>query len=415
MEDIFLARQPIYDRDLNVIGYELLFRNNHANVAQFTDGARASSQLISNTFMGIGLENIVGSSVAFINLTHEFFIGEQPIPMRPEQVVLEICEETLPEEKVLTGLQQLAGQGYAIALDDFVYQPELEPLLALATYVKLDLEMHSREALREQIAQCRRPHLKLIAEKVETPKDLEDCRELGFDYFQGYFLCKPQILQGRSDTCNRSVLLQLMDRLQQNDEDIGALERILIEDVVLSYKLLRYVNCANYTFRREIDTVEEALKLLGCDTIRKWAVVLLMSNYHSEKPRELITTSLVRGRMCYLLAEQSNTLEPEQAFTVGFFSTLDAMMDQPMDELLDSVSLSSPIKFALHDRDGPLGELLNQVVNYEQGEWSDLDSRQLTRVDFVPIYLAAIQWANERETEDIAPPDEPLELNRSAT
>lgn len=414
MEAIFLARQPIYDRDLCVIGYELLFRDSHLNEARFTDGARASSQLISNTFMGIGLENIVGSSVAFINLTHDFFINEQPIPMRPEQVVLEICETTLPEAKVLTGLQQLAEQGFAIALDDFAYQPELEPLLALATYVKLDLEMHSREALREQIAHCRRPHIKLIAEKVETPEDLEDCRELGFDYFQGYFLCKPQILQGRSDTCNRSVLYQMMEMLQQDDVDMGKLERILIEDVALSYKLLRYVNCANYTFRREIDTVEEALKLLGCDTVRKWAIVLLMSNYHSEKPRELIITSLVRGRMCYLLAEQSTSLDPQQAFTVGLFSTLEAMMDQPMDELLDSVSLSGPVKLALHDRDGPLGELLTHVMNYERGEWSEMDTNHLTPANFAPAYLAAIQWAKEQETEYIDTRDEPLEINRSA-
>lgn len=397
MEDIFVARQPIYDRQLNVVGYELLFRNNHSNSAVFSDGARASSQVISHTFMGIGLENLVGSNPAFINLTNDFFINEQPIPMRPEQVVLEVREEVLPEKAVLHGLQQLAEKGYAIALDDFVYRPELEPLLALATYVKLDLSSHSHEQLREQIELCRHHHLKLLAQKVETHEDLAACRELGFDYFQGYFFCHPQTVRGRSEPSNRALLVSLMKRLQETDVDMEAVGRLLIQDVVLSYKLLRYINCANYTIRREIDSVYDALMLLGSETIKKWTALLLMSSNQSDKPGELLTTTMVRARMCELLAQDHPTIIPAQAFTVGLFSTLDAVMDIPMEELLDTVSLSSPIRFALLHREGALGELLTQVLCYEQGEWSELDTSRYRRADFAPAYLTAIQWANQCE------------------
>jgi EAL and modified HD-GYP domain-containing signal transduction protein len=395
MEDIFVARQPIYNRQLDVIGYELLFRANDSGSAQFADGARASSQLISNTFMGIGLENIVGSSPAFINLTHDFFVDDRPIPMSPEQVVLEVHEERLPEQKVLHGLQQLAKEGYAIALDDFSYLPELEPLLELASYVKLDLGMHNEAQLREQIIHCRRHDIKLLAEKVETPEDLALCRELGFDYFQGYFFCKPQTVHGRSEPSNRGVLLELLKLLQQAETDMQTLEKVLVQDVALSYKLLRYINCANYAIRREVDSVRDALMLLGTQTVKKWAVLLLMSSSDGDKPRELLTTAMVRARMCELLAQKHDNLKPEQAFTVGLFSALDAVMDMPMEELLDTVSLSSTIKFALLSHEGELGELLEQVLRYERGEWSALGSTHFPPGEFAPRYLHAIQWANE--------------------
>jgi len=393
MENIFVARQPIYDRQLDVVGYELLYRNNDSNSAVFSDGARASSQLISNTFMGIGLENLVGSHPAFINLTHDFFVDEQPIPMSPEQVVLEIRSESLPDEKVLHGLQLLADQGYAIALDGFIYRPEVEPLLELATYVKLDLSAHSPPQLREQIAFCRRHPIKLLAQKVETPEELALCQKLDFDYFQGYFFCRPQTVSGQSEPVNHGLLVQLMQRLEDTRVDIEALEKLFIQDIVLSYKLLRYINCANYAMRQEIHSVREALALLGMETVKKWVALLLMSSSQYRKPKELLTTTLVRARMCELLAQNEDGIDPEQAFTVGLFSTLDAAMDIPMEELLDSVSLSTPIRFALLHHEGPLGELLQQVQCYERGEWSELGMGCHRRNEFTPAYLKAIQWS----------------------
>ena len=395
MEDIFVARQPIYNTALDVVGYELLFRDHESGAAEFSDGACASSRLIINTFMGIGLENIVGSNPAFINLTHDFFVDEQPVPMSPEQVVLEVTERVLPEEKVLLGLQQLADAGYAIALDDFVYSPELEPLLQLATIVKLDLSMHGREQLQEQIRHCRRHDVKLLAEKVETPTDLALCRELGFDFFQGFFFCHPQTVRGRNEPCNRSVVLQLLNKLQDPDTDMQELEKVLIQDVALSYKLLRYINCANYAIRREINSVRDALMLLGTDTVKKWTVLLLMATSAQDKPQELITTAMLRARMCEILVAKSDTVLSEQAFTVGLFSALDAVMDMPMVDLLDTISLSSPIKFALLQREGELGEILQQVLRYEKGLWSQLDTSRLASIDFSRAYLGAIQWVGE--------------------
>lgn len=394
MEQIFVARQPIYNRALEVVGYELLFRDAHAPAASFTDGAQASSRLIINTFMSLGLENIVGSNPAFINLTADFFLDEQPIPMSREQIVLEIPAASLNNAKVLQGLLQLAEAGYQISIDDFVYSPEIEPVLRAASYIKLDLTQFSKEQLSQQHALCEQHHVATLAKKVETLEDLEMCREIGFQCYQGYFFCKPDIIQGKIDVCNRGILLNIVEQLQDPDATMADMADVITQDVGLSYKLLRYINCATYAIRREIESIKDALVMIGTETVKKWAILILMSNYNTGKPMELSNVAMIRAYMCELLANKITGMEPQQAFTVGLFSTLDAVMDTPMEELLDSISLTSSIKFALLDYEGELGELLKQVLHYERGDWDRLNTGTLGHNDYSDSYLAAVQWAN---------------------
>lgn len=363
MEDIFITRQPIYDNKLDVIGYKLLSRDSDAE--DFPDGTTASSKLIVNAFLGIGLERTVGSSRAFINLTHDFFVDDKPIPVNPEQVVLEVRMDAVPEEEVLHGLQQMAEAGYVIALDGFVYRPGLEPLLELAEIVKLDLSMHTREQLHKQIVHCRKHEVKLLAEKLETTDDLALCKELGFDYFQGIILSHPEMIQGRTAPTNRRTLIQLLNKLEEENTDIRDLESVLIEDVALSYKLLRYIDCATYSQRCEINAIGDALNSLGNGMLKKWVLLLLMSTPENNQQQHLLTKALLRARMCEMLAIKDNSVSPDIAFTTGLFSTLDGIMGMPMVELLDNISLSNPIKFALLDGEGELGLLLQQVLQYE--------------------------------------------------
>ncbi len=394
MEEIFLARQPIYNRRLDLIGYELLYRDNEQDRAKFSDDSRASSRVIINTFIGLGLENIVGSNPAYINISDGFLLDGQPIPMSAEQIVLELRGDHLPDEAVMDKLRQLVAQGYRIALDHFSYEPKLAPLLELASVVKLDLERFGYTGLTEQVSQCRQYPLALMAEKVESQEDLQFCCDLGIDYFQGYFFCKPQLMRGRAEPANRAVVLQLLSKLQQPEVEIGELEHLIIQDVALTYKLLRYLNCATYALRREIDSVRDALVLIGTNTVRKWAVLLLMSEQANDKPRELISTAMLRARMCELLAPQLDC-SAEMAFTVGLFSTLDAIMDTPMDELLDTIALRSEIKLALSGREGALGQLLAQVLDYEAGNWEQLDTDTVEASAWARSYLEAVSWANE--------------------
>jgi c-di-GMP phosphodiesterase len=397
MQEIYIARQPIYDRQLDLVAYELLYRDaDYLRNGKAVENPHTSTELLINTFMELGLENIVGSNPAFIRMTRDYLRNDQRIPMTTEQVVLEVSVAEPPDEALCAGLKHIASNGYDIALDDFSYRPALLPLLQSATIVKLDLQALGKEKLAEQVKLCRQHKVMLMVKKVETHEELEFCKELGIDWFQGFFFCKPQLVSGKSRPANRAVLLRILSKLQDDNTSIEQLEKVIIQDTVLAYKLLRYLNSATYAFRREINSVREALMLIGTEQVKRWASLLIISSYQSDKPQELIATAMVRARMCELLAERSrNRIDPTQAFTVGLFSTLDALMDTPMEELLDTLSFSAAIKLALTDAEGELGHLLQQVLHYERGNWSELAINGFSSTDYAMAYLGAVQWVNE--------------------
>lgn len=280
----FIARQPIFNPDLSLHGYELLFRHGRTGSAQFEDANRATSQVIVGAYLDHGLENIVGSLPAFINVGSEFFRGNYPLPMRTEQVVLEVLESVPPEPEIVEALRQLKAQDYRIALDHFVYREALEPLLALADYIKLDTLALDEAALTLEVDHVRRhSKAKLIAAKVETEALHALCTRLGFDYYQGYFFSRPEVVESQAAKHNRVLILKLLTQLQQEETEPGDLEQIIVRDVALSYRLLRYINCATFALRREVDSIRQAILLLGLDAIRKWATLLLLGQ-HQRQP-----------------------------------------------------------------------------------------------------------------------------------
>jgi EAL and modified HD-GYP domain-containing signal transduction protein len=390
----YVGRQPIYDRALDVYAYELLYRRGNVNRATFSDGDLATTQLLINTFMEIGLENIVGSRPAFINITGDFFTGQYPLPMSHEQVVFELLETVEPTAEVINGVRGLVEQGYRIALDDYLLRQDTLPLLELASFVKLDVLAMPRDELKRTVERLRRRDLMLIAEKVETPADYDACRELGFDLFQGYFFSYPDVIQTHTNTANRSVVISLIAQLQDPSIDLREVEKLIAQDVILSFRLLRYINCATFGLRREVDSIRQAIMLLGLATVRNWATLLLLSQFDDRKPRELMTIALIRARMCELLSVTDVRIDAGQAFTTGLFSLLDAMLDVPMENLLDQMPLSLPIKLALLNREGALGTLLDDVVRYERGQWDGLAERGAVSIDYNSAYLAAMSWAD---------------------
>ncbi|PKM43310.1 MAG: hypothetical protein CVV05_15825 [Gammaproteobacteria bacterium HGW-Gammaproteobacteria-1] len=390
----YVGRQPIYDRALDVYAYELLYRRGNVNRATFSDGDLATTQLLINTFMEIGLENIVGSRPAFINITGDFFTGQYPLPMSHEQVVFELLETVEPTAEVINGVRGLVEQGYRIALDDYLLRQDTLPLLELASFVKLDVLNMQRDELARTVERLRRRDLMLIAEKVETPADYDACRELGFDLFQGYFFSYPDVIQTHTNTANRSVVIRLIAQLQDPSIDLREVETLIAQDVILSFRLLRYINCATFGLRREVDSIRQAIMLLGLATVRNWATLLLLSQFDDRKPRELMTIALIRARMCELLSVTDPRIDAGQAFTTGLFSLLDAMLDVPMENLLDQMPLSLPIKLALLNREGVLGTLLDDVVRYERGQWDGLAERDAVSIDYNSAYLAAMSWAD---------------------
>jgi len=395
MDNIYIARQPIYDHHLEVIGYELLYRNSEVNSATFKDGNKASSDTIVNSFIHIGIDNLVGTSLAFVNLPTEFILDNDLVPMFHEQSVLEILEDVEPTDDIIKGIKNLKNKGYQIALDDFVYSEKMIPFLELADFVKVDVLEYNDEELSEIVQLIKHYRIKVIAEKVETQELFKLCKSLNFDFYQGYFFCHPQLVTQKSMPANKMVVLNLLAQLQNPEMEYEELEATLSQDVTLSYKLLRYINSAAFTLRREIESIKDAIVLLGLNSIKNWASLILMSRVADEKPAELVVTALVRAKMAELIAHARYPELEKKVFICGLFSVLDALMDKPMIELLDTVILSTEIKLALLDHEGELGDLLSHVISYEQANFDELHRQSVNTELYYESYMAAIKWADE--------------------
>ena len=393
MENIFVARQPIYDRNNQLIGYELLYRAGDTDVAEFDCGKLASSQLILNSFMDIGFDGLAGSNLAFINITEDFILDEALTPMFEKQTVLEVLEDIKPSKKIVEGVKRLKGKGYKIALDDFKYSPEYDELLLLADFIKLDVIDLTAEKIVRELEYLKKFDVKIIAEKVETAEMYRFCKELEFDFFQGFHFCKPQLVKHKSIPSNKLVVMNLLKQLNDPDFKFSQIEKALAPDARLTFKLLRYVNSAAFALRKEIDSIKEALVLVGGETIKKWATLILMMQLTEGKPQALLVTALVRARMCELLEEDSG-LSNGKMFTVGLLSLIDALMDMPLVELLDELTLSTSVKLALLDYEGENGELLLNVINYEQGKWNELVERGVDAKAYFSCYMEAVKWAD---------------------
>jgi len=393
--DVYVARQAIFDRTLKVVGYELLFRGcEGAETAVFDDVDRASFQVILNTFLDLGLEQIVGQIPAFLNLSRGFFLSAASIPFPRDRVVLELLEGSRVDTALVESVRGYALGGYRIALDDFLSSPEMDPLLELADIVKFDILQMTRDEIEAQIEQVKPFGVRLLAEKVETPEDFEYCRDLGFDFFQGYFLCRPKVVHGHRLPTNRLNTLKLLSRLQDPRAEIDELERIIREDLSLSYKLLRLINSAFYGLSTRIESIRQTLVLLGVQRIRAWVSLLTLSGL-SEKPSELMVTAMVRARMAELLAQADGRCAGEVCFTAGLFSALDALLDLPMDQVLESLPLSEDLTEALLERTGPVGGVLDCAMAYERGEWDQVALGSLDPETIRSCYLDAVDWARQ--------------------
>jgi EAL and modified HD-GYP domain-containing signal transduction protein len=391
---IYLARQPIFNTELEVYGYEILFRNSATNAALVSDGNKATSTLITNTFVEMGIEAIADNRVAFINMTRDFLIGALPVPVEPGRVVLEILEDISADAESIAGLRALAERGYKLALDDFIMSDSNRALVPLANIIKVDIRPFDTEGLRQQVQKLQPYQVQLLAEKVETREEYTLCKHLGFVLFQGYFFSKPTMFCGRQVPASHLRVLEILARLQQPDCNLKELEALISYDVGLSYKLLRIINSSYYNLGRKVESIQHALVILGLRTLKSWITVLALSSV-DDKPRELVTMTLIRAKMCEGLARKFGC-KPDAAFIVGLFSLLDIMLDQPLAYLLLNLPLAEDIVDGLMHRKGQAGELLNFVIAYEQGDWSTACSTQhvlLTHNDAVAAYLAALQWA----------------------
>ena len=399
MQNVYVARQPIFDINKNIFAYELLFRDGTANYIPDIDGDVATTTLLTNTIFTIGLDMLTGGRKAFINFTENLLEKKVPLLLPKETTVVEILEDVKPHPLLIDACTQMAAQGYTMALDDFVYMPELEPLIALANIIKFDFRSTPKEAIDAYLKKLSRDNLCLLAEKVETHEEFEAAQKMGFELFQGYFFCKPEIIQGSEIQASQLNLMMIMAKINSDTFSRDELEQLISRDMGISYKLFKYLNSAFFARVSKVSSVKQALVFLGEREIRRIVSHIAMSRLAKGKPNELIRTACIRGKFCELLGNETREdTTPSEMFTLGMFSLIDAVIDQPMDMIMNELPLSRKIKQALVDAKGRLVGYIELARSYETGKWDRVSrlsqALKLNGKVLSAAYQHACQWSN---------------------
>jgi len=371
--NIFVARQPIFKRNKEVFAYELLFRSGLTNYFDpLQNGEEATSKVITNSFLLIGIATITEGKKAFINFSEEMLLKGYPSLFPKEIAVVEVLETVGATPEVVQACATLVEAGYVLALDDFLYEDRFLPLIKMARIIKFDIRQMSFAELERQAKVVSRYNVKLLAEKIETFEEFESIKKLGFDLFQGYFFSRPQIVEGRDIPGSKLHYLQVLKVIQDEDYDFAELAKFVSRDVSLAYKLLKYANSAYFARRQKVESIEMAVAMLGQNTLRKWLSLMMLSYLADDKPSELLRLSAFRGTFCELIADQllGRRKEAGMFHTAGMFSLLPAMLDKAMEDILPELALPDEIQEALLTEVAtPLSRTLALVTAYERGDW----------------------------------------------
>ena len=383
-----INRQPIYDRRQNVTGYEILADNDTTDDSSPAVTAKVLVQALTD----IGLHSLVRDQIAFLHFSLDLVLERDPFPAHPQQVTIQLPAGVPLNTMAREGLQDLRGRGYTLALE-FRPGTEVLPLLELADIVTIDVARTPPDQLRPLLEQLMLFHGKRLAMNVHNWETFAACHDLGFDYFEGFFFCHPEPLKGRKLPASRLTTLRLLARLNAEDTSLADLEKIIAEDVSLSYRLLRHLNSPFFGLPNKIDSIRHAVALLGLRNLRIWSSIILLAKL-DDKPAELMKLALVRAKMTERLCPDN-----EGAFLTGLFSTLEALLDMTIDKVLADLPVADAIAQALTQGAGELGEALSCVVDYEAGHWPAVRASRFEGRTVRNAYLAALAWAEDAMSE----------------
>jgi EAL and modified HD-GYP domain-containing signal transduction protein len=396
----YIARQPIVDAGHRLYAYELLFRHSAlAESAQIGTDVDAGIAVISNTLFNMGTEWLLKGKLAFINMEVPMLMSSFSTLLPPESVVIEILETVEVNSELLERVGELKNLGFRFALDDFRYSPASEPLLALADFVKLDVLEHSSLELADVVDQVKRYPVKLLAEKVETYDQFETCKMLGFDFFQGYYFARPENLAAKVLNPVHGTVLLLMEKVRQN-ADVKDLEMLFKKDVALTFKLLRYINSAGFGLSCEVQSIRHAVSILGMQPLYRWLTLLLVTAGTGPTSPTLARTAITRGRLCELLGKGTvGRNDQDNLFIVGVFSMLPAMLEMPIEQVLERVVIPEKIADALVDHSGIYGPFLALAEAVEGSSVENLEdltlSLMLTPDQVSEAHLQALAWVEQ--------------------
>ena len=385
-----LARQPILDKQLKTVGYELLFRGIETDRALFDDGTRATSTVLTNALSEFGLETVVGALPAWVNFTAQYLLDDLPIPIGPKSLVIELLEDAAPTDELIERLKAMTKKGYRIALDDFVYSDTLKPLIEVAQIVKVNIRGRPIEEVAAQAEAFKKFKVQLLAEKVERVSEYEACLKLGFTHFQGHFVCRPELMRQKRPPANRVALIRLMSELYAAEPNINQIRELVQLDVTLSYRLLKWLNSSLFALPHTVESIQQALILLGINRLRNLVSLIVLARI-DDRPSVLFEIALMRGRIGERVAPHFG-VAPDMMFTVGLFSVLDALIGIPMDQVLENMPLARDIALAITQREGPCGRLLAGIEAHEKGDWDGVQRAGLDLSILSPAWVDALVW-----------------------
>ncbi len=405
--EVFVARQPIFNKNEDVFGYELLYRSSQeVNAFPNIDGDQATSELIINSFLNIGIERLSNGKPCFINFTENLLKLRLPTYFRPLDIVVEILESVVPNKEIIGICRELKGQGYLIALDDFVLDemnPYTNELLKFIDFVKVDFILTPIE-MREKIETLSKLlQIKLVAEKVETREVFEDAKKRGYHFFQGYFFSKPTIISTRDVPTYFHSYYEMIQNLSMSDPSIERITELIEKDISLSYKLLKLINSPAYRPKQKINSIRQAIVLLGLIELQKWIYVLAVRESKIEKKhisQEIIFISLTRAKMCEELERiRCKTTPSSSYFMTGMFSMMDTILSISMETILKDLPLADEICEALIGKQNRIKEVLDLALAVEKAEWAVISEKckdlNINEKDLFKVYAESLNWAND--------------------
>jgi c-di-GMP-related signal transduction protein len=391
--DIFIARQPIFDRKNKIFGYELLFRQTSNNYFIEMDDDAATSELIYNSFTVFGIDDLIDGTKAFINCSKSIIESDFLKLLPKDKIILEILEREKATQATMDACEKFKALGYKLALDDFVPAADNLPLLNYADILKIEFTSVSLDTQMSLIKKYKNK-VKFLAEKLETREDYEKAFQLGYDLFQGYYFSKPSMLTSKDIRFINTNILGIIEELNTPEPSYYKITEIIEADLGLSYKLLKLVNSAYIAPRYKVKSIQQALTFLGTYEMYQWISLMMLKDMQDTENAELIKQSLIRGKLMSALGRESNSSE---YFFTGIFSLIDIILNRDINDILAGLPLSEKVKHALLGSKNELRLLLDYIINFEKAEWFKMDSQpEINSIGperFMELYVDSVKWA----------------------
>ncbi|WP_010630789.1 EAL and HDOD domain-containing protein [Sporolactobacillus vineae] len=396
--DVYVARQPIFDREMKLRGYELLYRQGRHNYYEGTDDQKATATVLSNSVLVAHFSELVDGKRGFINFPGEFLTAGLPRLLPRKKIVVEILERVQATDAVIAACRRLKRDGYTIALDDFSLSNsrEYRALIELADIIKIEFP---KVRIPDQLKLIRalRDKTIFLAEKVETVQQYQLAMRMGYQLFQGYFFSKPAMINKKDIGMLSVSLVTIIKELERKEPDVQKMAGLIEKDLGLSYKVLRLANTVNFGSRYPVRSMQQALVRIGSDQLLQWMHLFLLNSVRNTENNELIKASMIRGKIMALLSNEIGSGDQESDyFIAGIFSSIDSILNDSMDHIIDGLPLDLNVREALLGRENAIRRALDSVIACEQANWEalkkDTDENSILSEKYMTFYLRALKW-----------------------